>query len=313
MQTILGSNGIIGQELAKALPQYTNNIRLVSRNPAAMNIADQLVVADLTSADQTDHAVRGSSIVYLTAGLEYKTKVWQEQWPLIMKNVINACKKHDARLVFFDNVYLYGRVRGWMTEDTAINPQSKKGAVRARIAEMLMDEIEKGLLTGLIARSADFYGLTDKSLLSPMVFSKLAAEKKAQWLVNEQVPHSFTHVSDAGNATAMLGNTENAYNQVWHVPTDKNALTGEAFIQRTANAFHVPAKYMVLKKWMLVMAGCFNKFINESIEMLYQYEYEYLFDSSKFTTRFDYKPITYKEGIIQTAQSWKQFQQKASQ
>ncbi|MCB0684622.1 MAG: hypothetical protein KDC32_27455, partial [Saprospiraceae bacterium] len=31
MQTILGAGGAIGIELAKALPQYTDRIRLVSR------------------------------------------------------------------------------------------------------------------------------------------------------------------------------------------------------------------------------------------------------------------------------------------
>ena len=31
--TILGSTGTIGRELAKALTQYTGDIRLVSRNP----------------------------------------------------------------------------------------------------------------------------------------------------------------------------------------------------------------------------------------------------------------------------------------
>ena len=126
MQTILGSGGVIGNELAKALAGYADRIRLVSRNPKQVNPSDQTVAADLTDSKQVISAIHGSEIVYLTAGLQYKIKVWQEQWPVIMNNVINACREHKAKLVFFDNVYSYGLVKGWMKEDTLVNPVSKR-------------------------------------------------------------------------------------------------------------------------------------------------------------------------------------------
>ncbi len=37
MQTILGAGGPIGTELAKALPEFANQIRLVCRHPKAVN------------------------------------------------------------------------------------------------------------------------------------------------------------------------------------------------------------------------------------------------------------------------------------
>jgi hypothetical protein len=81
--------------------------------------------------------------VYLVAGLKYDTKTWQEQWPKVMRNTIDACKKHNSKLIFFDNVYAYGLVTGAMTEGTPFNPNSKKGEIRARIATMLLEEINK--------------------------------------------------------------------------------------------------------------------------------------------------------------------------
>src|SRR5215218_6370420 len=107
MQTILGAGGAIGNSLAKELLHYTDTIRLVSRNPKRINERDELVAADLTNASATADAVRGSEVVYLLAGIPYKLKVWQEQWPVIMQNVIEACKQHNAKLVFFDNIYMY--------------------------------------------------------------------------------------------------------------------------------------------------------------------------------------------------------------
>src|SRR5450432_3956212 len=103
-------------------------------------------------------AVAGSEVVYLLVGLKYDSKVWQRDWPILMRNVIDACKKNNSKLVFFDNVYSYGLVKGVMTEQTAFNPNSKKGEVRAKIATMLLDEIKAKNLDGMIVRGADFYG-----------------------------------------------------------------------------------------------------------------------------------------------------------
>ena len=310
MQTILGANGTIGRYLAKALPKYTDKIRLISRYPQKVNPEDELVTADLLNAEQLREAVKGSEIVYLTAGIEYKTKQWLIQWEMIMRNVIHACKMNGAKLVFFDNVYPYGKVDGWMTEEAPINPNSKKGKIRARVDEMLMYDIKKGKLQAIIARAADFYGPdTPNSFLNNMVIQKLLNGKKAAWLVDDSKKHSFTYTPDAGEATALLGNTESAYNQVWHLPADKNVLTGKEFIELAAKACGVDPRYKVLSKGKLKMAAWFNSIVKETIELLYQFDSDYLFDSGKFDKAFDFKKTTYEEGIEATAE-WYKKQQK---
>ena len=298
MQTILGSGGIIANHLATSLPVYTDKTRLVSRNPKAVTGKEELVSADLTSAEQVMKVVKGSEVVYLTAGLQYNIKIWQEQWPRLMQNVINACKENNARLVFFDNVYMYGKVVGPMTEETPFNPASHKGEVRAKIATMILDEIAKGSLTALIARSADFYGPeTQNSFLNMMVFENMKKGKSAQLLISKNLMHSFTYTPDAGKATALLGNTLSAFNQTWHLPTDMNVLTSQQIVEIAAKELNMKPKITVLPKIMLQMAGLFNPIIKESVEMLYQYDSEYIFDSAKFDKVFKFNKVLYAEGI----------------
>jgi nucleoside-diphosphate-sugar epimerase len=122
MQTILGANGVIGVELSRALRYYTDGLRQVSRTPRPVHPSDELRPADLLDANATSRAVAGSSVAYLVAGLKYDTDVWRTEWPLVMRNAMDACKRHGAPLVFFDNVYAYGRVNGAMTEETPYNP-----------------------------------------------------------------------------------------------------------------------------------------------------------------------------------------------
>jgi len=306
MQTILGSSGVIGNELAKSLTQYTNKIRLVSRHPQKVNPTDELFTANLLKAEEVIKAVEGSEIVYLTVGIQYKLSLWKQQWPLIMKNVIEACKQYNSKLVFFDNVYVYGRVNGWMKEDTPIKPISRKGEVRKQVTEMLMKEVENGNLKAIIARAADFYGPnTPLSFVTVTVFENFKKGKKAMWFIDAEKKHSFTYTPDAGKATAMLGNTDTAYNQIWHLPTSKNVLTGKEFIELTAKAFGVKPSFTVLKKWMVQMVGLFNSNVRESVEMLYQNDSDYLFDSTKFEKAFNFRRTSYEEGIIETVKSLK--------
>ena len=299
MQVVLGSGGIIGKGLANVLPGYTDKVRLVSRNPSALNKNDELVKADLTDPGQTEKAVESADVAYLVLGMEYKLDVWQRNWPKVMTNVINACKKFNTKLVFFDNVYLYGIVDGWMTEQTPVNPSSKKGEVRAKIAEQLINEYKQGNLNAIIARAADFNGPTKTTFLYPLVYEKIMNGKKAQWFLNAKVKHSLTYTSDAAKATALLGNTPEAYNRTWHLPSDKNATTGEEFIRMVEEVYGKNKGYSTLSRFMLGMVGLFVPVIREMNEMLYQYDSEYLFDSSEFENHF-FKATSVKQSIEET-------------
>jgi len=303
MQTILGAGGVIGLELMRELSSYTEHIRLVRRNPTPPGPGMEAVAADLLDARQVANAVRGSDVAYLLAGLPCRTSVWQTEWPRIMRNVIDACRRFNARLVFFDNAYLYGRVSGLMHEETPVNPCSKKGEVRALIADMLMREFRKGNISGLIARSSEFYGPgATNSFVHPLVFELLRDGKKAVWLANDQVPHSMTYTPDIGRALAMLGNSSFACGQVWHMPTSATPPTGSQFIEQVASAFRVKARHRVISRRILNLAGLFNSAAREWTEMLYQYEEPYLFDSSKFDAQFS-KATPYADGILDTARN----------
>jgi nucleoside-diphosphate-sugar epimerase len=306
MQTILGANGTIGRLLAKELSKYTGKVRLVSRNPRRINQSDELYPLDLLKPGAVNKAVEGSDVVYLTVGLEYKLKVWEQQWPLIMRETIDACIKHNAKLVFFDNVYMYDKnAVPHMTEESAVSPASRKGQVRKRISEMLLTAERQGKVTALIARSADFYGPDNKnSFVNEMVLKNLAAGKRAMWFMNRSVVHSFTYTPDAAAATALLGNTPDAYGQVWHLPTESSRLTGTDFIKMCAEELKVKPRITVVSPLMIRLLGLFIPVMREMPEKMYQYDRDYFFDSSKFTSRFGITATPYLTGIQESCKSF---------
>jgi len=299
MQTILGSGGAIGIPLAKELNKYTNQIRLVSRNPKKVNETDELFPIDLNDLTKIDKAIAGSDVVYVAIGFEYKLSVWQKIWPPFMEAVINACKKHRAKLVFFDNIYMYEKSTiPYMTETSPNHAPSKKGEVRQQLHEMIMNNVENSTLTALIARSADFYGPDNKnSALNMMVVDNLLKGKKAQAFGNINKIHTYTYTPDAAKATALLGNTIDAYNQVWHVPTTKEKLTNRQWIELIADKLKVEAKIQTVPVWLIKILGLFIPIMKEFPEMIYQYEQDYIFDSTKFEKRFGITATAPKDGI----------------
>ena len=299
MQTIIGSGGAIGTPLAKALKKYTDGIRLASRNPQQVNGDDILLPIDATDSIQLNQAIAGSDIVYVTIGFPYNRKVWQNTWPPFMHSVIEACEINKAKLVFFDNMYLYDRkALSQMKEDSPINPSSKKGEVRSHIHNMITERVKNGTLNALIARSADFYGPQLKnSALGEMVVKKLQKGKKAMAFGDLNKIHTYTFTTDAAEATALLGNTPDAYNQVWHLPTTKERLTNMQWIELIAKELNTQAKVQVVPKWMVRTLGLFIPIMREFPEMMYQNELDYVFDSTRFEERFGIKAIPPEEGI----------------
>lgn len=305
MITLLGAGGAISNDLVKLLAAHHQPFRVVGRSPHPVAGAKEVISADVSDREQTIRAVAGSRLVFLLVGLKYEYAVWAENWPRIMANTIEACKRAGAKLIFFDNVYMYGKVDGTMTEETPFHPTSKKGEVRAQIATSLINEWKSGSLTAMIARSADFYGPnTRNGVPNILVFEAFSKGRKASWLVNDSAPHSFTYTPDAAEGLIRLSASDFAWNQTWHLPTTPNPPTGKEFVRMAAEAMGVPPKYRVLSPLMIRLFGLIDSDVRESYEMLYQSASPYLFDSSKFARAFAFAGTPYAEGIRVTAQSF---------
>lgn len=302
MQTILGANGQIAQELAKELKRnYTSDLRLVSRNPKKVNDTDQLFPANLLDKTQAETAIQGSEIVYFAVGLPMDSEMWEQQFPLMMRNVIDACKKYQAKLVFFDNTYMYPQNNQPLTEQTAFAPVGRKGKVRAEIANMLLKEMQAKTITAVICRAPEFYGPDHtQSITNSLIFDNLKQGKKLKVFLNDNTLRSLIWTPDASKAMALIGNTPDAYGQTWHLPTDDHRLTSKQFIALTSELYSKPLSYSVIPKWALTIAKFFSPQAKEVQELLPRYAKDNLFISDKFKQRFpQFKVTTYRQGIEQ--------------
>ncbi len=294
IHTILGAGGAIATNLLKVLQDANESVRLVSRSGKEV-FGTESRKANVLQKDELREALQGAAIVYFLIGIEYKIDIWKRDWPIIMQNVIDVCAELKIPFIFVDNVYMYGQVSVNMTEATPFNPCSEKGKVRAQIATMLLEAIRTGKVTATIARSADFYGpgSFEVSFFHQLVTKNVKAGKKAQWLSNANLPHSLTYTVDIAKALYVLAKDPSSFNQTWHLPTASPALTGKELTQMSGSTKQVS----VLPKWLLKILGVFIPVMKETVEMVYQYEHPYHFDSSKFQRKYNFTPTSYRVGV----------------
>ncbi len=300
MQTILGASGQIGEELAKELKKnFTSDIRIVSRNAKKVNDTDTVLSADLSIREKAIEAVEGSEIAYFTLGLPMNSDLWEKQFPLITQNVIDACKINGTKLVFFDNTYMYPQNDQILTEDTPFMPVGRKGEVRKEMAEMILKEMYSGDLEAVICRAPEFYGPNKtQSITNTLIFRNIKEGKKLKVPLKDNKRRSLIWTPDASRATALIGNTPDAFDQTWHLPVDQSHLTYKEFIKLSSEVYGYELKYSVIPKFAFRIGALFNDRLKELQELLPRYEHNNLFDDSKFRKRFpDFNITTYKEGI----------------
>lgn len=300
LHVILGANGSVGQHLVSELARSSVPYRCVGRT-----VRPGWIQADSLDIEATKRACAGASHIHVCLGLPYVTSVWAREWPLIMQNVIEAAQANQSRLVFLDNIYMYGPppLQNPITENHPTAPTSKKGAIRKALAEQLLTAHKEGRVKALIARAPDFYGPNAKnSVLQATVIARIKAKKDPLWLGNPDLNHSLGHVGDIARAMLLLAQTEDAYGQVWHTPTSPEPVNARSLHRMIDQTLGTSTRLKILPKAMISVMKYFVPLLKEVQEMAYQYYQPYNFSSQKFMHAFPTFQVTpYEKGIEQMA------------
>ena len=305
IHTVLGASGAIGRAVIKELQSRNLTIGAVERKRKLEDI--ETIEADLIDANQADNAIKNSDYVYLCVGLPYKSKVWIKDWPQLMQNVINACTKANAKLIFLDNMYMYSQpLETPFTESCPQNPITKKGLARKATVDLLLTAIAKDRIKAVIGRSADIYGeYSTNSLFYISFLENMLKAKIPQVLGKKGVKHTYAYTGDIGKALVALAMDESTYGQVWHLPVGE-PITIDTVNEMLNQALSTTFKVSYISKVMRIILSLFIQPITELEEMLYQVESHYEMSCQKFMTHFpDFKITHYQEGISKMVQSFR--------
>ena len=190
----------------------------------------------------TSHALtEGAAVVFQCAQPEYTE--WPEKFPPIVEGIIAGVARSGAKLIVGDNLYMYGPTGGApISEDLPYAATGRKGRTRAEMAQRLLDAHNSGKVRVAIGRASDFYGpRVEGSAVGDMVFAAALQGKTVNALGDVRLPHTYTYISDFGDALVTLAEHDEALGQAWHVP---NAPTGstQEFVDMVGQAVGRPVK-----------------------------------------------------------------------
>ena len=295
--------GQVGMTLMEQLAARGVQVTLVNRSGAVREPLPpgvRVVAGDLTSPAEVARLAQGAPVVFETAQPDYTE--WPEKWPPLVQSIIDGIGQTDARLVFVDNLYMYGPTHGQpIREDLPYAATGPKGRTRALVAGMLLDAHKAGKIKVTIGRASDFYGprATDTAVFGDRFFAAAFDGKAADVFGDTNLLHTYTYVPDFARALITLSEHEEAYGQAWHVPNAPTISTA-AMLRLFEQELGHPVKTRSASRLMLSLVGLFVPVVREMKEMLYEFEEEYVVDDSRFRAAFGAATTPTEEAIAAT-------------
>jgi nucleoside-diphosphate-sugar epimerase len=296
--------GQVGHPLARRLLEAGKRVRVAKRSAAGVPAGCEIVLGDAADPSFCVEAARGATTVYHCMNPPYDARIWAELVPRYMDNLIAASATTRARLVVLDNVYMLGRARGHaLNEDTAMNPCSRKGEIRARAAERLFEAHRRGDVVATSGRASDFYGpggtLTG---LGDFFWPRVLAAKTAYLPYPLDAIHTYHYIPDVAAGLAALGCAEpDAYGHPWMLPCAP-AGTMRNLVARLAGKLGREIKVAQVPRWILKMTAIVMPLMRELEEMLYQWEEPLVVDDRRFRQRFQMNPEDVDQAATDTVE-----------
>ena len=284
---VVFGTGQVGSALAVHLTGLGLAVRTVSRGrPRGLPDGADWRAADVTDPEAAADAAKGASVVYQCLNAPYNR--WPELFPPLQHGVIAAAEQSGALLVTLENLYGYGPTGGRpMTEDLPLGATSVKGRTRAPMTGELLAAAEAGRVRFAIGRASDFFGagVTQGSTLGERVFGNALAGKRADFIGNPDLLHTYSYVPDIAAGLATLGTDARAMGQVWHLPGPPTVTT-RALLELMAGQVGHPVAVRSVPKLALRALGLVNPMLRELAEVSYQFDEPFVLDTSKYESVF---------------------------
>ncbi len=284
---VIFGTGPLGRYTAENLLKMGKKVRMVNRSGKMENppAGVELIASDAYDTAKNIELTKGATAIYQCAQPHYYE--WAEKFPPLQKAILDAAIANNAKFIVADNLYMYGKFSGSLRENSPLNAHTKKGKVRAAMAQEVLDAHKAGKVRAAIARGSDFFGPYDSALTSNAI--QPALEGKAVNLMgNTNLPHSFTYIPDFGKLLATLGTRDEALGQVWFTPSNAPIAQME-FVKLIETELGKPVKSQAAGAFLMGVLGLFNKNMAEMVEMMYEWSTPFVIDTSKAEKAFGFK------------------------
>ncbi|TVR33070.1 MAG: NAD-dependent epimerase/dehydratase family protein [Nitriliruptor sp.] len=299
--TVLGAAGGAGQAITAELAARGHQVTAVTRGgttPASAGI--EPAAADLYDLPATRAVCEGTDVVVLAASPPYHA--WAGNFDRMLDTVLDAVAAVGARLVFVDNLYMYGPAGGPISESSPEHATGKGELRRDLARRILADE----RVPASIGRFSDYYGPGGtNSFLHRMFLEPALAGKSMQILLADDQPHTFHFLPDVARGFATLVERTEADGRAWILPAAPPLTQGQV-ADIVNGLLPAPVKVSRIGRVMLAVGAVFSRQAREGRKVAHQFDRPWVVDATAFETSFGQFEVTDHATAIQQTLTWQQ-------
>lgn len=305
---VIFGTGPLGLAVMDALVAQGQAVTLVNRSgrvAEALPDGVQVVKANAAVAHEVQAVCRSAAVAYLCAMPPYTA--WPAQFPPLIAGVLEGIAATSARLVYGDNLYMYGpNPGGRIHEELPSAATGPKGRTRAAMAAQLLEAHAAGRIQVAIGRAPDFFGpRVLNATFGERFFNAVLAQKSPDLIGKLDQPHTYTFIRDYASALVTLGQRDAALGKVWHVPSAATVTTGQ-MLALFAESLGTSIKPRIANLAMLTVLGWFSPMLREIKEMYPSFANPYVVDHSRFAASFGANPTPHVAAVRETVDWYRQ-------
>lgn len=301
---VIFGTGAVGMAVWRELKrQGIEDVRLVNRSGSASGEPEAKVLrGDAANASEAARMCEGASVVYHCAQPGYMH--WPKAFPALTDGILEGAAAAGAKLVFADNLYMYGRVDSPLTENLPDRPAGSKGTVRAEMAGKLLEAHRAGKARVAIGRAPDFYGPGVRhSFLGERVFGFALRGKPVDVLGDPDVPHTYAYIDDFARGLAALGREDRALGAAWHIPSAETVTTRQ-LVRLLFEELGTEGKVRPTTRGLVSALGLFVPMMREIKEILHEFERPFVVDHGRFEAAFGAMETTPHREAVKRTVAW---------
>jgi len=268
--TILGINGKLGQEVAKAFINAKWQVIGMGRSNKAKLAGVKFIEGDVSNVADTKRAIENAEIVVNAVNPPYDK--WDKgRVEAMLAKILFALNGSGKTLMFPGNVYNYAAKQHLIKPDTEQKPHGEKGEIRKRMEQQLKEASKDGLQV-LIVRMGDFFAPDAAGTMIDLMLMQRAKSGVLQYGGDLAISHSWAYLPDAAKAFVKIAEARADFPVFRSLHFAGNFVTGHQMISAIQEVMPKRAKIVCVPWGMMKFIGLFVPVLREVVKMRYLWD-----------------------------------------
>ncbi len=269
--TILGLNGRIGQEAARAFVAAGWQVAGLGRSDRVHIPGVRFIAGDADRPEDVARASACSEVVLDAVNLPYD-KWDRDRFEKSLAARLAGLSGSGKTLLYPGNIYGFAAETHVLTPQTPENPPRDKGEIRIRLEKMLKDATVRDSLQVIVLRAPDFFGPGASGTMFDLIMLKNIRRGQLVYPGDPKIGHSWAYLPDLARAFVRVAEERQTLERFDRLHFAGAFRTGLELLDSAERALKQPLTLKQVNWLPYKVLALFVPILREVIKMNYLWE-----------------------------------------